>query len=61
VCKSGRGTIELIGRFSNLYFGVDAVWNLVVQVAAAGVGLGQQAGVGERSILGLHDLEERER
>ena len=61
VCTSGRETTESIGRFSHLYFGVEAVWDLVAQVAAGGVGLGQQEGVGERSILGLHDLKERTR
>lgn len=44
------------GRFSYLHFGIDAVRDLVAELAGAGVRLGQQEWVGQGAVLWLHDL-----
>lgn len=44
-----------------LHFGIDAVRNLVSELAGAGVRLGQQEGIRQRAILRLHDLKGRQR
>lgn len=45
---------------SHLHFGVDAVGDLVSDLAGAGVRLGQQERVRQRAILWLHDLQGRQ-
>lgn len=44
------------GPFPYLHFGIDAVRDLVPELAGAGVRLGQQEWVGQGAVLWLHDL-----